>query len=163
MENIRKIKLVSKEGSKYDTTNKAVSRSVILKGQVYDDFPDFDEYETNVNENILQKIVEYLNYYGNKDEDKEPSKIEKPLKNDDFKKLVSEWEYNFLGEDLNLIFQILDGASYLDIRPLIELAAAKIAFAIKNVNTESIRKTFDIKEMTEGEKETIYRNYNVKY
>ena len=89
---------------------------------------------------ILKKIKEYLEHY----ENNEPKEIERPLPSQNFKECVDEWDNNFIDVDLDLIFELILGANYMDIKPLLELASAKVASIIKGKTTEEIRKTFGI-------------------
>ena len=136
----KKIILVSSDGEKIEISSKAAQRSVLVKG-ILEDYPDDAEVPlNNVKSNILKKIKEYLDHY----ENEEPKEIERPLPSNNFKECVNEWDYNFIDMDLQLIFEIILGANYMDIKPLLELSSAKVASIIKGKNTEEIRKIFDI-------------------
>ncbi len=140
MEVDKKIILVSSDGEKIEISSKAAQRSVLVKG-ILEDYPDDAEVPlNNVKSNILKKIKEYLDHY----ENEEPKEIERPLPSNNFKECVNEWDYNFIDMDLQLIFEIILGANYMDIKPLLELSSAKVASIIKGKNTEEIRKIFDI-------------------
>ena len=140
MEVDKKIILISSDGEKIEISSKAAQRSVLVKG-ILEDYPDDAEVPlNNVKSNILKKIKEYLDHY----ENEEPKEIERPLASNNFKECVNEWDYNFIDMDLQLIFEIILGANYMDIKPLLELSSAKVASIIKGKNTEEIRKIFDI-------------------
>ena len=136
----KKITLVSSDGEKVEISLKAVQRSVLVKG-IIEDYPDDAEVPlNNVKSNILKKIKEYLEHY----ENTEPKEIERPLPSQNFKESVDEWDNNFIDVDLDLTFELILGANYMDIKPLLELASAKVASIIKGKTTEEIRKTFGI-------------------
>ena len=136
----KKITLVSSDGKKVEISNKAVQRSVLVKG-IIEDYPDDAEVPlNNVKSDILNKIKEYLEHY----ENTEPKEIERPLPSQNFKECVDEWNYYYIDVDLDLIFELILGANYMDIKPLLELASAKVASIIKGKTTEEIRKTFGI-------------------
>ena len=140
MEADKKITLVSSDGEKVEISSKAVQRSVLVKG-IIEDYPDDAEVPlNNVKSNILKKIKEYLEHY----ENTEPKEIERPLQSQNFKECVDEWDFNYIDVDLDLIFELILGANYMDIKPLLELASAKVASIIKGKTTEEIRKTFGI-------------------
>ena len=140
MEVDKKIILVSSDGEKIEISSKVDQRSVLVKG-ILEDYPEDAEVPlNNVKRNILKKIKEYLDHY----ENEEPKEIERPLPSNNFKECVNEWDYNFIDMDLQLIFEIILGANYMDIKPLLELSSAKVASIIKGKNTEEIRKIFDI-------------------
>ena len=136
----QKITLVSSDGEKVEISSKAVQKSVLVKG-ILEDYPDDAEVPlNNVKSNILKKIKEYLEHYENED----PKEIDRPLPSNNFKECVTEWDYNYIDIELDLIFELILGANYMDIKPLLELASAKVASIIKGKTTEEIRKTFNI-------------------
>ena len=134
------ITLVSSDGEKMQVSAKAAQRSQLVKG-IIEDYPDDAEVPlNNVKSNILKKIKEYLEHY----ENTEPKEIERPLPSQNFKECVDEWDFNYIEVDLDMIFEIILGANYMDIKPLLELASAKVASIIKGKTTDEIRKTFNI-------------------
>ena len=136
----KKITLVSSDGEKVEISSKAVQRSVLVKG-IIEDYPDDAEVPlNNIKSPILKKIKEYLEHY----EKEEPKVIERPLTSPNFKECVNEWDYNYIDVDLEMIFELLLGANYMDIKSLLELSSSKIASIIKGKNTEEIRKTFNL-------------------
>ena len=133
-----------------------MQKSILVKG-IIEDYPDDVEVPLkNVKGVILRKIKEYLEHY----ENEEPKVIERPLPSQDFKDCVSEWDYNYINIDLSLVFDIILGANYMDIKQLLELASAKIASIIKGKNTEEIRKNFNITDdfTSEEEQQIIEEN-----
>ena len=136
----KKITLTSSDGEKVEISSKAVQRSVLVKG-IIEDYPDDAEVPlNNIKSNILKKIKEYLEHY----ENAEPKEIERPLQSQNFKECVDEWDFNYIEVGLDFIFELILGANYMDIKPLLELASAKVASIIKGKSTEEIRKTFNI-------------------
>ena len=136
----KKITLVSSDGEKVEISSKAVQRSVLVKG-IIEDYPDDAEVPlNNIKSPILKKIKEYLEHY----ENQEPKVIERPLVNPNFKECVDEWDYKYIDIELEMIFEILLGANYMDIKSLLDLSSSKIASIIKGKNTEDIRKSFNL-------------------
>ena len=152
----KKITLVSSDGEKVEISSKAVQRSVLVKG-IIEDYPDDAEVPlNNVKSNILKKIKEYLEHY----ENTEPKEIERPLPSQNFKECVDEWDNTYIDVELDLIFELILGANYMDIKPLLELASAKVASIIKGKTTEEIRKTFGItNDFTPEEEQQIIEDY----
>ena len=155
MEDERKVILVSSDGEKIEISSKAVERSNLVKG-ILEDYPDDAEVPLkNVKINILKKITEYLEHYENED----PKEIDRPLPSLNFKECVPEWDYNYINVNLDMIFELIDVANYLDIKNLFELASAKVASIIKARNTDEIKQTFNInKEFTQEEEEKILKD-----
>ena len=148
------IKVISSDGKEIEMSKKAASKSNILKG-IMEDYPDNTEFPlNNVTSPILEKIKEYLEHY----KDKEPEKIEIPLKSNNFKECVSEWDYNYLGENIDLIFDLINASNFMDIKSLYELASAKLGSKIKGISSESIKKDFEIPELTPEERELILKD-----
>ena len=142
------IKMISSDGKVVEISKKAASKSKLLKG-IFEDFPDnTDVTLNNVKGDILEKVKEYLVHY----ENIEPEEIELPLKNINFKQCVPEWDYNYLGENIDLIFGLLDASNYMDIKPLLELTSAKLGSKIKGMTSEKINQDFEIPPLTNEEK-----------
>ena len=150
----RKIVLISSDGEKIEISVNAAKRSFLIKG-ILDDYPDDEEIPlNNIKSNILNKIKEYLEYYKNF----EPKKIKKSLPSKDFKECVDEWDNNYINVKINMIFDLILGANYMDIKPLLELASSKVASIIKSKTTEEIRKTFNIiNDFTPEEEQQIIK------
>ena len=148
MESINKVTLISSDNEKYEISSKAAKRSTVISN-VLESYPEDSEIPIpNVTSKILKVIIEYLNHY----ENEEPSIIEKPLKNN-FRECVNEWDYDFVNKDKDTIFEIILGANYMDIKPLLEVTCAKIASMINGKTTEEIREIFDIENDFSPEEE----------
>ncbi len=148
MEEDIEIQIISSEGTKFNISKKAAQRSRILKGMI-EDYPDETSFPFNtIKSNILEKAKEYLMHY----KDIEPDKIEIPLKSNNFKECVNDWDYQFLGDDLDIIFDLLEAANYMDIKPLQELVSAYLGSNIRGINSNKIFKDFEIEKLTENEK-----------
>ena len=152
MDSDKKITLISSDGEKVEISSKAVQKSVLVKG-ILEDYPDDAEVPlNNIKSNILKKIKDYLDHY----ENEEPRNIERPLPSQNFKECVDEWDFKYIDVDLELTFELILGANYMDIKPLLELASAKVASIIKGKTTEDIRKTFGIQnDFTPEEEQQI--------
>lgn len=150
------ITLVSSDGEKFQISEKAARRSQLIKG-ISDDYPDDPEVPLhNVKGNILQKIITYLENY----KDNEPREIERPLPTNNFSECIDSWDYQYIDLELDDIFAIILAANYMDIKPLMELASAKVASIIKGKSPEDIRKTFNIQNDFTAEEEAQIREEN---
>ena len=151
MEVDAEIQISSSEGKIYKITKKAAMRSGILKGMM-EDYPDDATFPMkNIKGNIMEKIKEYLMHY----ENEEPQEIIIPLKSNNFSECVNTWDYNFLGNDFDIVLELLTAANYLDIKPLYELISAFLGANIRGINSNNIFKDFEIDELTEKEKEEM--------
>ena len=153
MDGEKTIKVKSSDGKVIELSTKAASRSKLLSG-IIEDFPEDSEFPLNkINGATLEKVKEYLSHY----QDSEPRQIEKPLQKD-FKDCVDEWDYKFIGDDNSQILALIFAANFMDIKPLLELAAAKVATLIRGTTTESIRKDFDIKDISQEEDKQMQKD-----
>ena len=150
------IKVKSSDGKVIELSTKAASKSKLLSG-VIQDYPEDSEFPLNkINGATLEKVKEYLVHY----QDSEPKQIEKPLQKD-FKDCVDEWDYKFIGDDNTQILAIIFAANFMDIKPLLELAAAKVATLIRGTTTESIRKDFEIKDFSKEEEKQMENDKSI--
>jgi len=71
--------------------------------------------------------------------------IQKPLRSTNLRESgVSEWDDDFINMEQETLFDLILVANSLDIKPLLDLACAKVASMLKGKNTEDIRKQFNI-------------------
>lgn len=70
--------------------------------------------------------------------------IEKPLRSHNLSDVTTPWYAEFVNLDQEVLFEMILAANYLDIKPLLELACAKVASLIKNRSIPEIRKFFNI-------------------
>ena len=151
MEVEEEIQISSKEGNIYKISKKAAMRSGILKGMI-EDYPNDTTFPMeNIKGIIMEKIKDYLMHY----EKEEPQEIAIPLKSNNFSECVNTWDYNFLGNDFDIILELLTAANFLDIKPLYELISAFLGANIRGMNSNSIFKDFEIDELNEKEKEEM--------
>lgn len=152
----KQITLVSSDGEKFQISEKAARRSVLVKG-IIDDYPDDPEVPLhNVKSNILSKIITYLEQYV----DTEPKEIERPLPSANYNECVDAWDFQFIDLELEIIFELILAANYMDIKPLMELASSKIGSILKGKSPEEIRKIFHIQNDFTPEEENQIREEN---
>ena len=156
MDGEKTIKVKSSDGKVIELSTKAASKSKLLSG-VIQDYPEDSEFPLNkINGATLEKVKEYLVHY----QDSEPRQIEKPLPKD-FKDCVDEWDYKFIGDDNDQILALIFAANFMDIKPLLDLAAAKVATLIRGTTTESIRKDFEIKDFSKEEENQMENDKSI--
>jgi S-phase kinase-associated protein 1 len=74
--------------------------------------------------------------------------------------VVEMWDANFIDVDQEVLFELILAANYMDIRPLLDLACAKVASMLKGKSAEQIRATFHIQNDFSPEEEEAVRNEN---
>lgn len=116
---------------------------------------------SNVTGVVLHKVIEYCEYhkndpedlvmYGDEEEDKE--RLEQ-------RKLeMAEWDKRYIGNEQDMIFELILAANYMDIKPLLDLGCRTIASMIRGKTPAEIREIFRItndfsaEEMAEIDKE----------
>lgn len=107
----------------------------------------------NIDSSVFFKITEFLELY-NKDPFK---KIDKPLKSDDLSYCVGKEYIIFLDTmEMELLFEVIKAANFLEIESLLDLTCAKVATMLKGKSVEEIRETFGIEnDFTPEEEEEI--------
>lgn len=63
----------------------------------------------------------------------------------------------FVDIDLEMLFELIYAATYLDIKPLLDLTCAKVASMIKGKTSEQICKTFNVVNDFTPEEEAAVR------
>ena len=98
---------------------------------------------------VLEKVVEYLKYYADKDFPKLPE----VLKTNDLKAEVGEWDFNFINPiSYENCFHLINAGSLLELNHLYELACSKIAAFMKGKSPEDVNKEFNIEcQLTQEE------------
>ena len=107
----------------------------------------------NVDSSVFLKITDFLELYNN-----DPfKKIDKPLKSDDLSYCVGKEYINFLDTmEMELLFEVIKAANFLEIESLLDLTCAKVATMLKGKSVEEIRETFGIEnDFTPEEEEEI--------
>lgn len=154
-----KTKLVSQEGEAFIISTDVAKTSELVKTMIDEDAEDGETQEIplpNVTSLVLCKVIEFLNHH-----EKEPMvEIEKPLKSQEMKEVVSEWDAAFVMVEQELLFELILAANYMDIKPLLDLTCAKVASMIKGKTPEEIRKTFNIVNDFTPEEEAQVREEN---
>lgn len=148
-------------------SKQAVEASGFFKAILEDNFEE-EIPCPGVSQDVLRYVVEYLNKHeeiGYKtkpdpnDEKKTiPDNILKPLKHDKFEDNVkNHWDVNFINsitgsaDNKNIhpdrkvmLFNVVMAANYLDIPPLLQLMAGKVASMIKNKSVTSVGDILDV-------------------
>ena len=134
------ITLISSDNHKIEIDLKSAQKSSLLKQKILES--NNKNFEIQLNEikyDILKKIVEYLNYYKNKT----PKEIPKPTPSEDLNSFLDDWDFEFINNiDLNNTFELMNAASELGIKTLLDLASTKVASILKNKGIEDLRNMF---------------------
>lgn len=135
---MEEIILLSSDNKEIKVEKQIIEKSILIKNMIEDIEDDESAIPIpNVNENILQKVIEWCKYYK---DDLINTEYEEINKNSD----VNEWYKNFFDLDQDMLFDIILAANYLDIKQLLTTGCKIVANMIKGKSAEEIRKTFNI-------------------
>ena len=127
--------LISSDEQKFEIDIESTKLSELLIGLIDNSKPD-QTIPTDVKSDMLKKIVEYLTHY----KGVEPKYIPKPLPSSNLSDSIDEWEINFInGIELDNLYDLINGANYMGINSLVDLASAKIASLMKDKTVEEMR------------------------
>lgn len=105
-----------------------------------------------VNGKILSKLLQWCEYHKNDIILTEKELEENNLKTDN----ISYWDVDFLNMDLDMLFELILAANYLDIRGLLDVSSKTVANMIKGKTPEQIRQIFNIQnDFTPEEEEQV--------
>ena len=127
--------LISSDEQKFEIDIESAKLSGFLIGAIDNSKPD-QTIPTDVKSDMLKKIVEYLTHY----KGVKPKDIPKPLPSSNLSDSIDEWEINFInGIELDNLYDLINGANYMTINSLLDLASAKIASLMKDKTLEEMR------------------------
>lgn len=155
----RNLTCTSSDGDKFTIDEKSAQRSGLLKG-LFEDYKDDmeDTPMADISSLILKKVFEYLEHYKESD----PKEIPRPLPSADMATVCSEWDIKFLSDlELDSVFDVINAANYLDVKPLLDLTCAKIASEMKGKTADEIRTKFNIENDLTEEEMKEYEEYQI--
>ena len=133
------IKLKSNDGKEFEVPDEGCKKSQFLQR-----FIDNGKTEIKLEEikgEVLEKIVEYLNYYADKDF---PS-LPEILKTNDLKSEINEWDFSFIDPiSYENTFHLINAGAQLELNHLYNLACLKIAAFMKGKSPEEVNEEFTI-------------------
>lgn len=141
--------LTSSDNIKVTIDSKSAVRSYLLKNLLQDYTEENDIPMPDIKGEVLKKCVEFMIHY----KDSDPKEITRPLPSPNLFDVTDEWDVNFIsGIDLDSVFDIINASNYLDLKPLLDLACARIASIIKGKSASEIRSIFNLEnDLTEDE------------
>ena len=151
-----KVKLLCSDGETVEIDINVAEKSVLIKGLIDDSGTEEEIPLPNVKKPILDKVVQFCTHLL----DNAPPEIEKPLRSTDMSAVVADWYAKFINLDQEVLFELIMASNYLDIKPLLELASAKVASMIKNKSVQEIRQFFNIENDFTPEAEEAVRAEN---
>ena len=130
----------------------------------FDDSDDESDCESIPITLVKKKTLDYVLHFCSLHDKEKLKPIPKPLPSTNLvsfvqPKIFAEWICTLDSDETS---QLILSAEYLDIRPLLELACARIALFFKNKSPEEILKGFNVmKKPTELDKQKISEKHNI--
>lgn len=151
-----KVKLLSNDGVEVEIEYKFIKNAETIKNLVEDAGTDTAIPLPEVTSVTLRKIVEYLVYHTDHPDPAAPigeQVVTEPVINPN-----AGWDSEFVKVDQPLLFELILGANYLDIKGLLDLTCKTVANMIKGKTPEEIRTIFNIvNDFTPEEEEQVRR------
>ena len=133
------IKLKSNDGKEFEISEEGCKKSNYLQKLI-----DSGKTEIKLKEikgEVLEKVIEYLNYYADKDF---PS-LPEILKTNDFKSEINEWDFSFIDPiSYENTFHLINAGAELEVDHLYNLACLKIAAFMKGKSPKEVNEEFTI-------------------
>jgi len=133
------IKLISKDGKEFVIEKKFAFVSNLIKTSLEHDPAATEVPMPGVKADILTKVVEFMQHH----KVVEPPILEKPLRAKVLKELCKDpWDADYIdriGDDRQLLYDLILAANYMDIKSLLHLGCAKVASLIKGQPLEKIK------------------------
>jgi S-phase kinase-associated protein 1 len=151
-----KVKLIPEEGEAIEVEEDIAVMSVLVKSMIDDSGAEEDIPLPNVKKTTLDRVIEFCQHH----KDEPLQEIEKPLKTNNIKDVVSTWYGEFVDVKIEELYEIILAANYLDIKSLLELTCAAVAAMMKGKSIEEIRDLFNIENDFTAEEEEQIREEN---
>ena len=130
------ITLVSSDDSRFTVPGPVAEMSSMIRRGIMDQ--DDAVVPVQVTGKVLEKVLEWCTYHASHT----MNPIYKPVKS--FEAVVSVWDADFVNKNMDMIFEIIQAANYMDIHDLLDLTCAKVASLIKDKTRDEILKVFNI-------------------
>jgi len=111
----------------------------------------------NVRSAMLSKSIAYCTYHV----DNPPKPIPRPLTTDNLGDHVDEFDAAFVDVDVEVLYELISAANYLDITSMLNLCCSKLASLMKGKKIEEVRQTLRIQNDYAPEVEARIREENM--
>ncbi|KAM4099282.1 hypothetical protein ACJW30_07G145900 [Castanea mollissima] len=142
MSSVKKVTLKSSDGEIFEVEETVAMESQTIKSLIEDDCANNAIPLPNVTSHILSLVIQYCKEHTS-------SKSNEELK---------AWDTQFIDVDLNVLFDLIMAANYLNVKGLLDLTCQTVADMMKGMTPEQIRKKFNIvNDFTPEEEEEVRR------
>jgi len=133
------LKLTSKDKKEFEIDRKLAFISTLVKTSLDTDASATEVPIPGVKADVLAEVVAYMSHH----KGVEPPIIEKPLRSKVMKDVVKDqWDAEYIdriGENRQMLYDLILAANYMDIKSLLHLGCAKVASLIKGQPLEKIK------------------------
>jgi len=152
-----KANLISSDGRVFTIDKEVGMQSELLRDRL--EYVDENDNENislpNVSGNTLEKVIEYCEHHRNDSTDKY---IHGDKYNDDWdKEYIKRLTPN---EVLEVLYEVILAANYMNIKPLLDLTCGHVAKIIKGKKLEELRALFNIENVSTPEEEEEIKREN---
>ena len=120
--------------------------SQVIADKIDEDSDDSDDIEQDfpcekLTGTILQKVIDYCTHY----QQEAMRDIENPLEGETLETIVEpEWYVKFCDVDRDVMFQLVEAANYLNIKPLLDLTCLAVSVSIKGKTLKELKEIFNL-------------------
>ncbi|KAN0078530.1 Skp1 family, dimerization domain containing protein [Elaphomyces granulatus] len=147
------------------TVERDIAECSVLIRNLLGDVADINEPIPipNVNMPVLEKVLEWCSHHRNDprqgEDEGRPETANYEADRERRKTTeIGEWDQSFIQVDLEMLFEIIQAANFLDIKALLDLGCMTVANMFKGKSPEEIRDHFNIaNDFTPEEEEEIRR------
>ena len=145
------VQVVCTGGDQVEFTEAAAKKSKIFENLMEDG--DESLAMPSITKPVMEKVKEFCEYA----QDKADLEIEKPLSSADLSTQIDDqWYITFIDSlDKDTLFEIVMAANFLDIKPLLDLAGAKVASNIYDKEIPAVRDFFGVENDFSQEEEAF--------
>jgi hypothetical protein len=133
-----------KDNTKVEVSTKSARHAGLLKN-LLEEYKDEKELSIPEVDGVnLKYIADFLNFY----KDTEPVDVPKPLEKYDIAETYGKWDDEFISQfnEKKALWDLMEAANYLDCKPLLELAASKVACMIQDLTGHQMLEYFELEE-----------------
>ncbi|KAK4562239.1 hypothetical protein RGQ29_004914 [Quercus rubra] len=148
MSSVKKVTLKSSDGEIFEVEETVAMESQTIKSLIEDDCANNAIPLPNVTSHILSLVIQYCKEHTSSSDSKSSESNEE----------LKAWDTQFINVDLNVLFDLIMAANYLNVMGLLDLTCQTVADTIKGKTPEQIRAIFNIvNDFTPEEEEEIRR------
>ena len=141
------IKLLSNDGQVFEIDQKVAQMSETIQDMIklLSDVNGGSELPIDLPAAVLGKVLEWAQHHQN-----DPPLVEPVDLNNE---VLSTWDEDFLSLEHGMLFDLLNATDYLNMRPMMNACARKVANLIRGKTAPEIRQLFDIEIDDDQEEE----------